>query len=265
MSKHRSLLVRFLLVGRQWFGSIFFDPLEMLMKWRALPIFFRNIYFYSTQNKKGLPSIRLGDMYFTTYEKYMPGGTVDGHYFLQDIWASKLIYQSGCKFHVDIGSRVDGFVAHLLPFCKVEYVDIRPLDSPFEELKFKQGSILNLPYPDNSIDSLSCLHVIEHIGLGRYGDPIDPQGHLKAALELCRVLQPGGKLYLGTPVGKETVCFDAHRVFFVETIVKMFITLELKRFDFIPDSGDRIVENPAYSFSNGNKYGCGLFVFEKKS
>lgn len=265
MAKEKNIIVKFLLRVRQLFAGLFFDPWEMLMKWRALPAYCRNMYAYSKARTTSVPPIEFSRLFFTTYEKYMPGGTAVGHYFLQDIWASKLIYQSGCKFHIDIGSRVDGFVAHLLPFCKVEYVDIRPLDSPFEELKFKQGSILSLPYPDNSIDSLSCLHVIEHIGLGRYGDPIDPEGHKKAALELCRVLQPGGKLYLGTPVGKQAVYFDAHRVFFVETIVKMFNALELKRFDFIPDSGNRIVENPAYSFSNGNKYGCGLFVFEKRS
>jgi hypothetical protein len=81
MSKKKSLLVRFLLKGRQWFSSIFFDPLEMLMKWRALPVFFKNMYLYSAQKKQGLPSIQLGDMYYTTYEKYMPGGTVGGIIF----------------------------------------------------------------------------------------------------------------------------------------------------------------------------------------
>ena len=263
MSKQKSLLVRFLLKGRQWFSSIFFDPLEMLMKWRALPVFFKNMYLYSAQKKQGLPSIQLGDMYYTTYEKYMPGGTVGGHYFLQDVWAAKKIFQSGCKHHVDIGSRIDGFVAHLLPFCTVEYVDIRPIESPFFELVFKQGSILSLPYADNSIASLSCLHVIEHIGLGRYGDPVDPEGHIKAAAELVRVLQPGGKLYLGTPVGKETVCFDAHRVFYVETVLQMFSGLSLESFDFIDDKGTEIKSKVDYSAANTNRFGCGLFVFSK--
>jgi len=234
------------------------------MKWRALPVFFKNMYLYSAQNKQGLPSIRLGDVYYTTYEKYMPGGTVGGHYFLQDVWAAKKIFQSGCKYHVDIGSRIDGFVAHLLPFCTVEYVDIRPIDSPFPELVFKQGSILSLPYADNSIASLSCLHVIEHIGLGRYGDPVDPEGHIKAAAELVRVLQPGGKLYLGTPVGKETVCFDAHRVFFVETLLLIFENLQLEKFDLINDEGKKIIENSDFNLSNSCRYGCGLFVFSKK-
>lgn len=263
MKKEKPIIKQFLLKVRAVFANFFFDPWEMLMKWRALPVYIKNIYAYSAKRNQQDPAVRFADLYFTTYEKYMPGGTVGGHYFLQDVWAAKKIFQSGTKHHVDIGSRIDGFVAHLLPFCSVEYVDIRPIVSPFPELIFKQGSILQLPYPDNSIDSLSCLHVIEHIGLGRYGDPIDPEGHVKAATELCRVLKPGGKLYLGTPIGREAVCFDAHRIFFVETILRIFQDLTLESFDLIDDEGKRIIENADFPSSNENKYGCGLFVLEK--
>jgi hypothetical protein len=105
--------------------------------------------------------------------------------------------------------------------------------------------------------------VIEHIGLGRYGDPIDPEGHIKAAQELSRVLKTGGRLYLGTPVGIETVCFDAHRVFFVETVLEIFGNLQLEKFDFINDEGKNTIENSDFSLSNSCKYGCGLFVFSK--
>ena len=263
MRKEKSLFVNIFSRANRLFTNFFFDPREMLMKWRAIPVFVRNIIRYTHQRENNVPAIRFSNLYFITYEKYLPGGTVGGHYFLQDVWAAKKIYQSECQFHVDIGSRIDGFVAHLLPFCRVEYVDIRPIQSPFPELIFKQGSILSLPYEDNSIDSLSCLHVIEHIGLGRYGDPVDPEGHIKAAKELCRVLKQGGRLYLGTPIGKETVYFDAHRVFFVETILEMFNPLKLLEFDFISDDHSNIIQNPSFQFSNSNKYGCGLFLFEK--
>jgi SAM-dependent methyltransferase len=263
MKKEKPFIIQFLLRGRNLFSNFFFDPWEMLMKWRAIPVFVKNIFEYTANRKSNVPAIRFSNLFFTTYEKYMPGGTVGGHYFLQDVWAAKKIYQSGCKHHVDIGSRIDGFVAHLLPFCTVEYVDIRPIESPFPELVFKAGSILSLPYQDNSIASLSCLHVIEHIGLGRYGDPIDPEGHIKAAQELSRVLKPGGKLYLGTPVGKETVYFDAHRIFFVETILELFSELQLESFDFITDQGNLIEFDYPKQEANKARYGCGLFVFKK--
>jgi SAM-dependent methyltransferase len=105
--------------------------------------------------------------------------------------------------------------------------------------------------------------VIEHIGLGRYGDPIDPEGHIKAAQELSRVLKPGGRLYLGTPVGKETVCFDAHRIFFVETMLELFSELQLESFDFITDQGNLIEFDYPKQEANKARYGCGLFVFKK--
>ena len=105
--------------------------------------------------------------------------------------------------------------------------------------------------------------MIEHIGLGRYGDPIDPEGHIKAAKELSRVLKPGGKLYLGTPVGKETVCFDAHRIFFVETILELFGELQLESFDFINDQAKHIEFSYPNKEANMARYGCGLFLFSK--
>jgi len=263
MAKKKSDLIIFLLRVREVLTSIFFDPWEVLMKWRGIPSYLRNIFSFRASYQAGVPGIVISKLYYTTYEKYMPGGSVGGHYFLQDIWAAKKIYDADINQHVDIGSRIDGFVAHILPFCHIEYVDIREIDSPFSNLIFKKGSILNLPYYDDSIASLSCLHVIEHIGLGRYGDPIDPGGHVKAANELARVLQPGGKLLLGTPIGRESLYFDAHRVFFVETVLQMFSALKLESFSFIDDEGKRIIDNPDTTYANNCKFGCGLFVFSK--
>ena len=193
----------------------------------------------------------------------MPAGIMQGHYFFQDIWAAEKVFQKKPQLHIDIASRIDGFVAHLLPFCKVEYVDIRKMDSTLSNLVFKEGSILQLPYPDNSVTSLSCLHVIEHIGLGRYGDPIDPEGFAKAAAELVRVLAPGGHLYFGTPIGEEKLYFDAHRVFAVETILQLFQGLVLEEFSLINDRARGIIPNASYTDANNCKYGCGLFAFTK--
>ena len=192
----------------------------------------------------------------------MPAGIMQGHYFFQDIWAAEKVFQKKPQLHIDIASRIDGFVAHLLPFCKVEYVDIRKMDSTLSNLVFKEGSILQLPYPDNSVTSLSCLHVIEHIGLGRYGEPIDPEGFAKAAAELVRVLAPGGYLYFGTPIGEEKLYFDAHRVFAVETILQ-FQGLVLEEFSLINDRAREIIPNASYADANNCKYGCGLFAFTK--
>ena len=243
--------------------QLFFDPLEVIYKWRAIPDFISNVYKYQKLNTTNKFSLKFSNLFFVTYEKYMPAGIMQGHYFFQDIWAAEKVYSKKPEIHVDIASRIDGFVAHILPFCKVEYVDIRKITSTLPNLIFKEGSILQLPYADNSVKSLSCLHVIEHIGLGRYGDPIDPQGHIKAAQEMMRILEPGGSLFLGTPIGRERVCFDAHRVFYVESIISMFNELKIIEFSMINDKAMQINYNANYIESNKCQFGCGLFEFVK--
>ena len=162
-----------------------------------------------------------------------------------------------------MGSRLDGFVAHLLPYCKITYVDIRPLPITVEGLQFIEGSILKLPFENDSCKTLSCLHVIEHIGLGRYGDDVDPYGHIKGTNELMRVLQPGGTMLIGAPVGRERLCFDGHRIFDPETVLHMFDGLELVEFSLIDDKGLSVIENTTIEQARSCEYGCGLFQFVK--
>lgn len=253
-----------LLNAYRWCSVLLLDPRRLLAAWRALPVFFTNFLKYNRLTGKRLGTLALWKhARFTTFEKYLSAGSIRTHYFWQDLWAARKIVECNCKEHVDVGSRLDGFIAHLLPFCQVTYVDIRPLDEKVDGLRFIQGSILALPFASNSIKSLSCLHVIEHIGLGRYGDEIDPDGAAKAALELERVLATDGRLLLGTPVGRETICFDAHRVFSPSTIVQLFSGLQLKQFSLIDDKADRIIENASFEQADGCHYGCGLFVFTK--
>jgi SAM-dependent methyltransferase len=124
------------------------------------------------------------------------------------------------------------------------------------------GDITRLPFADASLASVSCLHVIEHIGLGRYGDPLDATGALRAANELQRVLAPGGKLFLSTPIGRERVCFNAHRVFSVTTILAMFSQLRLVEFSYVDDIG-RLHVGAAPSNMPTLDYGCGFFELGK--
>jgi SAM-dependent methyltransferase len=238
------------------------DPKLLIDKWRALPIFARNLVRYGRANRSKAFRLRMPELFFTSYERFGAAGSIRTHYFHQDLWAARHLRARGVTRHVDVGSRIDGFVAHLLPFCEVEYVDIRPLEVPVEGLTVRVGSILDLPYESGSVPSLSCLHVIEHIGLGRYGDPIDPEGHMRSARELARVLAPGGLLLLGTPVGRERLCFDAHRVFDPATVLAMFDELELVEFAYIDDDGSG-VRTGAMDQVRQCEFGCGLFVFRK--
>ncbi len=187
--------------------------------------------------------------------------SIDTHYFYQDIWAFRKVLESGAKAHTDVGSKVD-FVGFLSTITQVTFIDIRPLITDLPNFEGKAGSILEMPYEDDSISSLSCLHVAEHIGLGRYGDPIDPLGTVKACKELQRVLAQGGNLYFGLPIGKPRVCFNAHRIHSPAQILEYFSELNLVEFTFVDDSG-RFLQNVEPEQATDAKYGCGLFQFTK--
>jgi SAM-dependent methyltransferase len=192
-----------------------------------------------------------------------PTSGYDSHYFYQDIWAFKRVLASGAKRHVDVGSRVD-YVGFLSAVTDVTFVDIRPLMVNLERFRCMPGSILAMPFDDGSCASLSCLHVAEHIGLGRYGDPLNPLGTVEAARELERVLAPGGDLYFSLPVGRPRVCFNAHRIHSVEQILSYFSGLDLVGFSCVDDSGFFHEDVDPRALSSAS-YACGMFHFRKAS
>jgi len=188
----------------------------------------------------------------------------DPHYLYQAVWAMERIAQSEAKHHVDVGSDVR-FVALLTTHLPVTFIDIRPLKAEgIKRLASVAGSLLELPFADASVESLSCLHVAEHVGLGRYGDPLDPSGTRRTCAELARVLAPGGNLFFSLPVGRSRVCFNAHRVHDPETICDYFHNLELVEFSAVHDDG-QFVEHADLADLQDSDYACGLFWFRRGS
>ena len=152
---------------------------------------------------------------------------IDKLYFLQDNWAFDKILRENPKNHIDIGSH-HVFVSLMSKVLPVTMVDIRPLSIMVDSLTFLEGTILSLPFGNESITSLSSLCVIEHIGLGRYGDPIDPSGSVKAILEIDRVLCPGAHFYFSVPVERESkIYFNAHRSFNESSLLGLLSNYEI--------------------------------------
>lgn len=199
-------------------------------------------------------------------DKYDSAGTAN-NYFWQDLWAAKLIYQSGVKTHFDIGSRVDGFIAHLLAMdIEVTLIDIREFPVEVEHLHTLVDDATSLrQVEDASIDSMSALCSLEHFGLGRYGDPIDPEACFKCFAEIQKKIKCGGHLYIAVPIGKERIEFNAHRVFYAETIVKEFDQMKLLEYSCTADGRieyDVDIHKYDDDKHNGN-YRYGLFHFVK--
>jgi SAM-dependent methyltransferase len=255
--------MRSLSMFRSQFSSIFLDPIKTINKYRALPYFVVNSFKYRQGNKNGRFPLRVRNIWYNSHDRFQKAGAATGHYFHQDLWAARIVYERGIKKLVDLGSRVDGFIAHILPYCEVCVVDVRPLRARIEGLSFIQATIEELPFENDSVPVLSCLHVLEHIGLGRYGDAVDPDGYLHAANEISRVLQQGGLLIFSIPVGRERLCFDSHRIFNPRTIIEAFSGLQLKKFSLIDDSGLGVITDATLEQGWNCDYGCGLFLFSK--
>ena len=194
-------------------------------------------------------------------------GINKGHYFHQDLLVAKMIFDSKPIRHLDIGSRFDGFVSHVASFREIEVVDIRPIEkSCHANIKFIQANLMN-PQQFKKTDSLSCLHAIEHFGLGRYNDPIDINGHIKGITNLVSILKSQGILYLSFPIGKtDEIHFNAHRVFHPKSIFEnksIQKKMELIRFDYVDDSGDLHLDKSIESVLGKLTYGCGIYTFKK--
>jgi SAM-dependent methyltransferase len=234
------------------------SPRRVLAATRSYPRYLRERREYAAL--PGSPQLRRVDD-LPVLDEATPVTPFDPHYTYLDGWAARQVAALKPKDHVDVASRVS-FAVGLSAFVPVTFVDIRPAEVALDGLHSVAGDLLALPFPDRSVSSLSCLHVIEHVGLGRYGDPLNPNGSRHAAGELARMLAPGGQLLLGLPVGRSRVQFNAHRIHDPVEVVGMFPELRLTAFAAIDDRGDFLPDAAPADLSDAS-YACGCYRFER--
>ncbi len=191
----------------------------------------------------------------------LPKTPFDHHYTYHPAWAARVLAKTKPASHVDFSS-ILSFGAVVSAFIPTTFYDYRPAELKLSNWESGFADLCNLAMKSDSLPSVSCMHTVEHIGLGRYGDPLDPQGDLKAMAELKRVVQPGGDLLFVTPVGRERIEFNAHRIYSYQQIINNFAPLQLVEFALIPDKGG-LIENAAPGLVAQQQYGCGCFWFKK--
>lgn len=244
------------------------DPRRFLLSLRGLPSFCRDWILFRHAYTGALawaPCL---------HDRYEEGGATKSEYFLQDLLVARWIHEACPVKHLDVGSRVDGFVAHIAAFRQIEVFDVRPISTQIPGVEFKQvdlmrnDSLPNLPDGNGYCDSLSCLHAIEHFGLGRYGDPIDPRGHERGIANMASLLKTGGNFYLSTPIGRERVEFNANRVFNPCSIIRWVESHGFVLNKLVVIAGGSMVQDvqiipETLQALSEATYNLGIFVFTK--
>ena len=226
-------------------------------------LFYRQFYLFK-MNKSARFKIRYRDRW-PCYNDATSYSGFDKHYIYHTGWASRVLSVNRPKKHIDISSSLY-FCVNASAFVPMEYYDYRPAKIMLDGLVCKYCDLMCLPFEDNQIESISCMHVIEHIGLGRYGEPLDYNGDIKAAQELMRVTASGGALLIVVPIGSETrIQFNAHRIYKYDDFVKMFPGMVVKEFSLIPDDDNEegLIRNADVTLADKQNYGCGCFLFRK--
>jgi len=197
------------------------------------------------------------------------GGATKSDYFWQDLLIARMVFDAKPKKHVDVGSRVDGFVAHIASFREIEVLDVRPTTTAVPGVTFRQADLMTrMEDMVECCDSLTCLHALEHFGLGRYGDPLDAEGFKRGIANLASLLRDKGTLYLSVPIGVERIEFNAHRVFDPRTIIDVAANCFLEAKTLITIANEGVVAAAELSpvalerLAN-QEWLLGIFVFTK--
>jgi hypothetical protein len=255
-----------------WFLStqLGIDPVRFLRTIISIPYFLKTIFKFKKEFKGKFK------LYPCLQDRNEESGAVNSEYFWQDLIVARWIFEANPQKHVDIGSRVDGFVAHIASFREVEVIDVRPIKSNIPNIIFKQGDMMDSAFLNNTsglqvdyCDSLSCLHTIEHFGLGRYGDPIDPKGYQKGILNMTSLIKKGGVFYLSTPIGVERVEFNANWIFYPINIIQLVESQGFIIEKFITYNNGVIKQIDPNSSNleelSKEEYNLGIFIFRKNN
>jgi hypothetical protein len=210
-----------------------FDPLKSLAALNGITWYFPDLIRFK-RNAKGT-AVKLQPVFD---DKKSASGSADGHYFWQDMICARWIFEDSPPSHLDVGSRIDGFIAHLLTFMSVQQIDVRKNPLQIDRLTTVIADLTqDFRESDTKFSSVSSLHSLEHFGLGRYGDTINPRGHELGLTNLASYVSPGGFLYVSYPVGEDVVEFNSQRLLPADWAIKHLTGFSLIQYVNIPWRG----------------------------
>ena len=256
------MLLRLYWLLRAQFGI---DPIKAFRSLQGLPRFLRDYLRFRSGYSGRL------ELLPCLHDWHEQGGATTLEYFWQDLLVARAIFEARPEKHVDIGSRVDGFVAHVASFREIEVFDVRPISTPIPGVSFRQADLMQpVEGMTGYCDSLSCLHALEHFGLGRYGDAIDPKGFERGLANMAALLRKDGVFYLSVPIGVERVEFNGQRVFDPHAMIDLAManSLELRELKVIRQGG-RVealaLDQLRHSDLARQRYALGIFTFTKRA
>lgn len=239
--------------------------IKKIIKILLSPFILIDYFRYINTDRDKRFSLKVSDFYPQIKDKTI-GTNFDRHYVYHTAWAARILFETKPQKHVDIASSLF-FSAIVSAFIPIDFYDYRPANLNLSGLNSKKGNLLSLPFENDSLSSLSCMHTIEHIGLGRYGDEIDSTADLKAVKEIKRVVSKSGNLLIVLPIGdKPIIEFNAHRIYTYKQVLNMFEGFDLKEFTLIPEyeTSGGLIRNASPELVKKEKYACGCFHFTKK-
>ena len=260
--KLKNMLLRLHWLLSSQFGI---DPRKTVFSLRGLPRYVKDFFLFRSGYKGRF------EIMPCLHDWYEEGGTTRSEYFWQDLLVARMVFEAKPEKHVDIGSRVDGFVAHVASFREIDVLDVRPITAKIPGVTFKQADLMNpVEGMEGYYDSLSCLHALEHFGLGRYGDPVDPKGFEYGFAHMARLLKKDGVFYLSVPIGMDRVEFNANRVLDPRLIMNLAVknSLHLSALTVIGQGGkvmELALDTAWLNDLAAQHYALGVFTFVKTS
>lgn len=260
------MLLRIIHEGLKLLGI---DPVRLYKTVRGVPLYARDFLEYKRQESVIGKEFPCGMPIPCFDDRAEEPGRATGHYFHQDLLMACRVFINNPAHHVDVGSRIDGFVAHVASFRQIEVFDIRELKCDVLNMTFRRVDMMDKNFDlADYCDSISCLHVLEHFGLGRYGDRIDYHGHLLGFRNIYKMLKPKGKFYFSVPMGPQRVEFNGQRVFSLQYLLDMFKDkYRIDSFAYVNDAGELIqnaeMDRKSVESNFSSRLGCGIFELTK--